>query len=317
MEGWTWLMMPLAIFITIALLTYGVILYNRTRRAIKDRFKEEEKVVPAASIIRREEPEGRFKKRLVNWLSRSGKWAMKDEDEVSKVRASLIHAGIRQYNAPAVFYGLRAVLALLLPLPYLGAMLVQGKLTTLGLIISFALAGLGYFLPQYLLGVMVRRRQDRLDKGLPDVLDLFIVCMEAGLALQAAMNRVADEIKKAYPEFQKELQITVGELRTGIRREAALKNLTRRTGVQSIASLVTLMIQTERLGTSIAQALRTHSDFIRVQRAQKAEEMAAKTPIKILFPLIFFIFPAMFIVIVGPAAIQVVKNVFPALSGGG
>jgi tight adherence protein C len=305
------ILMAIAIFIAITLLTYGIMLFYRSRQVIKDRFKEPDN--PAMTLLRRDEGQSNLKKRILHWLSLPGKLALKNQEEVSQIRSSLIMAGYRQANAPAVYYGLRAVFALSLPLPYLLMIIVQKNITPTNLFISFALSAVGYFVPQYLLRMNISGRQDRLDRALPDVLDLFIVCMEAGLALQAAMNRVADEIKGAYRDFYSELQLTAAELRAGIPQEVALKNFSARTGVPSINSLVTLMIQTEKLGTSIAQSLRTHADFVRVQRALRAEEKAAKTPIKILIPLVFFIFPAMFVVVAGPAAIQVVKTIFPAL----
>jgi tight adherence protein C len=135
-----------------------------------------------------------------------------------------------------------------------------------------------------------------------------IVCMEAGLALQGTFVRVAEEIKSLSKDLHNELQITNAELRAGIPRETALKNLAERTGVQSIRSLVNLMVQSEKMGTSIAETLRTQANFTRVQRAQRAEEIAAKLPVKILFPMMVFIMPTLFIVILGPGAINISRN---------
>ncbi len=159
-----------------------------------------------------------------------------------------------------------------------------------------------------MLRFITSRRQDRIDKALPDVLDLLIVCMEAGLSLQATINRVADEVKSISMDLYRELQLPNAELRTGISREIALKNLGERTGVQNVKALVGLMIQSDRMGASIVQSLRTHAAFLRVQRSQRAEEQAAKLPVKILFPLLLFIFPAIFVVVLGPAAIQITKS---------
>ncbi|MBW1986350.1 MAG: type II secretion system F family protein [Deltaproteobacteria bacterium] len=172
---------------------------------------------------------------------------------------------------------------------------------------------MGFFLPTYLLRVKIRKRQDRLDKALPDVLDLIIICMEAGLSLNGTLNLVVEEIRGIYKDFYNELLITTNEIRTGIPWHEALNNLGQRTGVQSVRSLVALMIQSDRLGASIAQALRTHADFVRVQRALRAEEQASKLAVKLLFPLICFIFPAMFIVILGPAVIRISKILLPTL----
>jgi tight adherence protein C len=173
--------------------------------------------------------------------------------------------------------------------------------------IALAAAILGYYLPNYILRGALNRRQERIDRTLPDVLDLMIVSLEAGLSLQSTLNHVSEEVRRISKDLQQELRITNAELRTGIPRDNALKNLGERTGVQSVKSLVALMIQSEKMGASIAQSLRTHADFVRVQRGQRAEELAAKMPIKIIFPTLFCIFPSIFIVILGPAAFQIYR----------
>jgi tight adherence protein C len=302
-------------FLAIVLMAYGVVLAYGSRRMLRKRIEEPAAPAPrsTATVIRNDEAKNPLLRRLFNLLSFSGQWGLKDQQEVSKVKELLIHGGFRKSNAPAILYGLKVTMGLLLPVPFVLFAIVNENLTTRAMIVAFLLAGTGYFLPQYFLQRLVRARQEKIDRALPDVLDLFIICMEAGLALQATINRVADEIRPVCPEFYTELQLTGGEMRTGISRDTALKNLGQRTGVQSVQSLVTLMIQSERLGTSIAQSLRTHADFVRVQRTLKAEEMAAKLPVKILAPLLFFIFPAMFIIVVGPAAIQVAHNLFKVL----
>jgi tight adherence protein C len=229
-------------------------------------------------------------------------------EETRQLKSTLFQAGFRHPNAPAIYFGLRTLCAFLLPLPFMFLNIWQGKSAFTILMFAFLLAAAGYFLPTYALKVSLRRRQDRLDRALPDVLDLMIVCMEAGLALQGTFLRVAEEIKSLSKDLHNELQITNGELRAGIPRETALKNLAERTGVQSIKSLVGLMVQSDRMGTSIADTLRTQADFTRVQRAHRAEEIAAKMPVKILFPMMLFIMPALFIVILGPGAINISRN---------
>lgn len=295
-------------FFTITLLAYGLALYTHDRRTLKERYRGAK--ANTGLILPTDEKSDSFKKRLLKWISSLGKMAIKDQVGVPQLRASLCQAGFRHVNAPAIYFGLRAVSACSLPLPYIFLTIWQGEPNPLNLSVSFLLAAVGYQVPTYLLQVMIRRRQDRLDRALPDVLDLMVVSMEAGLGLQSTMNRVADEIRVISPDLYTELQITNGELRTGIPREDALKKLGDRTGVQSVKALVALMIQSERMGASISQALRTQADFIRVQRAQKAEEIAGKLPVKILFPLMFFILPALFIVILGPAAIKMSKTIF-------
>jgi tight adherence protein C len=303
-------------FVAVVLMTYGLIMVYGSRRLLRKRLEEPAAAAPArVSVLRQEEAANPLLRRLFNWLTLSGQWGLKDPEELSRVRELLIHGGFRNPKAPAILYGLKVTVGLLLPVPFVLTLIMQERLNFGGMLVAFLLAGLGFFLPQFILGRLVKARQDKIDRALPDVLDLFIICMEAGLALQATVNRVAEEIRPVCQEFHKELQITSGEMRTGISRDFALKNLGQRTGVQSVQSLVTLMIQSERLGTSIAQSLRTHADFVRVQRTLRAEERAAKLPVKILFPMLFFIFPAMFIVIIGPGIIQIAKNLFTVMGG--
>ncbi len=302
-------------FVAVVLMTYGLMMAYGSRRLLRKRLEEPVAVAPRAgvSVLRQHESANPLLRRLFNWLTLSGQWGLKDAEEVSRVRELLIHGGFRNPKAPAILYGLKVTVGLLLPVPFVLYAIMHERLNFANMVVAFLLAGLGYFLPQFFLGRIVKARQEKIDRALPDVLDLFIICMEAGLALQATVNRVAEEIRPVCQEFHKELQITSGEMRTGISRDLALKNLGQRTGVQSVQSLVTLMIQSERLGTSIAQSLRTHADFVRVQRTLRAEERAAKLPVKILAPLILFIFPAMFIVIIGPAAIKIAQNLFSVL----
>jgi len=307
MDSLTWVMLAAA-FITVASLIYGILGYYQNRQKLRERVKGGH--TQAVPIFRREERESALKRRFLEWVGRFGKLAMKDPEDASQMRSSLIQAGFRHPRASSVYFGLRVLGAFFLPLPYLMYFFVQGKTTSGSLLIAFVFAGVGFYLPQYFLKVITRRRQDRIDKALPDVLDLLIVCMEAGLAMQAAFNRVAEEIKPVSKDLHKELLITNAELRTGIPREMALKNLGERTGVQTVKSLVGLMIQSDKMGASVAQSLRTHAAFTRVQRGQKAEEMAAKLPVKILMPMIGFIFPAIFVVVLGPAIIQISKASF-------
>jgi tight adherence protein C len=307
MTGLVWLMLAAA-FITVASLIYGLLAYYQNRQKLRERLKGGQ--TQAVPLFRREERESPLKKRFLEMVGRLGKWGVKDQEDASEMRLSLIQAGFRHPRASGVYFGLRALGAFFLPLPYLMYFIVQGKATTGNLFLAFLLSAIGFYLPQYFLKIITRKRQDRIDKALPDVLDLLIVCMEAGLAMQAAFNRVAEEIKPVSKDLHKELLITNAELRTGIPREMALKNLGERTGVQAVKSLVGLMIQSDKMGASVAQSLRTHAAFTRVQRGQKAEEIAAKLPVKILMPMIGFIFPAIFIVVLGPAIIQISKASF-------
>lgn len=305
MSGLVWLMMA-EVFITVAAITYGVLVYYQKRHQFKERIKGGQSL--AVPIFRREERENLLKKRFLEWVSFWGKWAMKDPEKATLTKLALIQAGFCHPKAAVFYFGLRALGAFFLPLLFLLANIMRGMTGTSNLMIAFLLSGAGFYLPKYFLKVITRRRQDRIDKALPDVLDLFIVCMEAGLGMQATFNRVAEEIKPISKELHEALLFTNAELRTAVPREMALRNLGERTGVESVKSMVSLMIQSDKMGASIAQALRTHAAFSRVQRGQKAEEIAAKLPVKMLFPLIFFIFPAILIVVLGPFIIKISKS---------
>ncbi len=307
MEGLSWLVWA-GLFGTIVLLSYGVFTYYANRRVVRDRFQRVKTGNIATTQIFKQEKGNTLKKRFLEWVSSFGKWAMDDKDDISRIRATLIQAGFRHPKGPGIYFGMRALAALVLPLPYLMANAVQWQMASGNLLVLFLLGTIGFYLPRGILDMKARRRQDRIDKALPDILDLLIVCMEAGLALQAAITRVGEEVQSISKEFYAELQITNAELRTGIPRETALRNLGERTGVQNVKALTGLMIQSEKMGASIAHSMRVHASFLRVKRSQQAEEIAAKLPVKILFPMLFFIFPAIFIVVLGPAVIQASKT---------
>jgi tight adherence protein C len=176
---------------------------------------------------------------------------------------------------------------------------------TFALLLALAVCAVAYVLPSMVLARMAKRRQHRIRLGLADALDLLVVSVEAGLGLDQALQRVSEELAFAHKDLCDELRLINLELRAGTARSEALHNLARRTGLDDIASLVTMLVQTDKFGTSVAQALRVHSDTMRTKRRQRAEEAAAKTTIKLIFPLVFCIFPALFVVILGPALIQI------------
>ena len=302
-----------AIFLTAVLLTYGISVAYDNRQKLKKRMDEVE-AAPAIGIFRQQKATNSLIKRIITWFSSFGKLALKDTEETN-IQKMLIHANFRTPNAITIFYGFKGLTALLLPIPFILFLIMRGQLTLMPLLVTVVIGYIGYSLPQYFLGRLASKRQDKIDRALPDVIDLFVICMEAGLALQPTINRVAEEIRDVSEDFYNELQITGGEMRTGIPRDTALRNLGKRTGVNSLQSLVTLMVQSEKLGTSLAQSLRAHAEFTRVQRTLRCEEMAHKLPVKIVIPLVFFILPAMFIVIVGPGVIEMGKTLIPLLYG--
>ena len=304
MDGFNWLIWG-ACFLTGTFFVYGILHYTGNRRMVRDRFKK----TPVASPMSLQLGGGAsLKKRFLDWVSSFGKYAMRDKEDTSKLRFSLIQAGYRHPKSPAIFLGIRVLAPFLLALPYLLVNAMDGVLASGNLLVCLVLAGAGFYLPPLILKAMISRRQERLDHALPDVLDLLIVCVEGGLSLQAALHRVSNEVRNISMEMHQELHLTNAELRTGISRELALKNLGERTGAQTIKSLVGIMIQSEKMGTSIAHALRVHSSFLRVQRAQKGEEKAGKLPVKIMIPLLLFIFPVIMIIVMGPAVIMTVRT---------
>ncbi len=228
----------------------------------------------------------------------------KSEKEVSVIKVRLQRAGFRGENAIKVFYGSKV----LLPLVLAAIAAVSGLADLSPFFVYLIALGGGFLAPDFWLGKRIEKRQKKLTRGLPDVLDLLVICMEAGLSLDQATARSAEELRSSQPEICDELTVVVLEQRAGRARSEAWKNMSDRTGVESLRNLVSMLVQTEQFGTSIAKMLRVHSDTLRVQRVQLVEEMAAKTSVKLVFPLVFFIFPALFLVTLGPAAIMMADS---------
>ena len=250
-------------------------------------------------------------KPLLNFLSFLGKRVSSDKSiDYSKMRIKFLKAGIRRTNAVFIFWGAKCMLAIILLVSFLFVRLMILELLTLQwtLICAFSLVSLGLYLPDIWLRFRKAKRKDKILAGLPDALDLLVVCVEAGMGLDAAIQRVAEEIFLSNPLLSDELKLLNLELRAGKARKDALRNLALRTGLEEMNSLVTLLVQTDKFGTSIAQALRVYSDNFRTQRFQKAEEIAAKLPVKLMVPMILFIFPALFVAILGAAGIRVYET---------
>jgi len=234
----------------------------------------------------------------------------RDSSKVKELAALLTRAGIYNNRALSIFLGLKLGLAVGLPILTLPLVLEYGRnLPKFLLLLAFyALVVAGYFLPTLVLRHLASSRQKKIKEGLPDALDLLVVCVEAGQGLNAALKRVAEELSLNSPALSRELLTVNLEINAGLEREQALRNLAERTGVEEIASLCSILVQSDRFGTSMAQALRVQSDTLRTTRRQKLEELAAKTPVKLVFPLLLFIFPALMVVIIGPAAIRIIEN---------
>jgi len=234
----------------------------------------------------------------------------KSEKEVSVIRLRLTRAGYRNENAMKIFYGSKVLTPLLL----VAIAAVTGLASLAPFFVYLVALGGGFLAPDFWLGKRITARQKKLTRGLPDVLDLLVICMEAGLSLDQATARSAEELSQSQPEICDELNVVVLEQRAGRARSESWKNMAERTGVECLRNLVSMLVQTEQFGTSIAKMLRVHADTLRVQRVQMIEEMAGKTSVKLVFPLVLFIFPALFLVTLGPAAIVMVES-FTKLNG--
>jgi tight adherence protein C len=227
----------------------------------------------------------------------------KSPKEMNRLQKRMVRAGIRHPGAAVYFAAAEVVCPIVLALLTVGWMGIYR-----GGLFALLAAGVGYALPGFWLQWKTAKRQKEIQNGLPDALDLLIVCVEAGSGLDAAIVKASDELVLAYPALAEELRLITTETRAGKPRLEAFKNFAQRTGVEDVRSLVAMMIQTDRFGTSIAQALRTHAEVSRTKRRQRAEERAAKLGVKLVFPLVFCLFPALYVVVLGPAVIKIMHS---------
>jgi tight adherence protein C len=228
--------------------------------------------------------------------------------DIGALRLKLIQAGYPNARAVPLYLGARVGLPAALALTAIIVLPATGYTLLMSTLITVWAAAFGYVAPAVHIGSRRKRRMKEMQKALPDALDMLVVCVEAGLGLNQALMRVSDEIDRISSVLSEQLSLVNLEIRAGTGREDALRNLGERTGLDDVKSLTAMLIQTDRFGTSIAQALRVQADTLRTKRRQRAEEAAAKTTIKLVFPLVLFIFPAMFVVILGPALIQIVQT---------
>jgi len=243
---------------------------------------------------------------VIGVFKRIGEKVPRSPKEMGTLRLRLVQAGYRRDEALTIFFGIRVLFAVVLFLLFSSSILMRPNTLV-------ALGGLcmGYLLPGMVLARLAKRRAHRVRLSLADALDLLVVSVEAGLGLDQALTRVGTELAFAYPELADELKLINLELRAGKPRAEALRNLADRTGVDDLSSLVTMLIQTDKFGTSVAQSLRVYSETLRTKRRQRAEEAAAKTGVKMVFPLVLCIFPSIWVVTIGPAAIKFVTVLFP------
>ncbi len=244
--------------------------------------------------------------KLLETASTAGKvLEPRNEYEESKLRGRLAAAGFRSESAPSIFLGIKVILGVVAFLAAGGTALFSYGMSQKALLYCILAGGLGFYLPELVLTYLVKRRKQAIFLQLPDVLDLLVVCVEAGLGLDQAMRKVAHELRETCPQLCEELAIVNFQIQMGRSRAEALYELGSRTDVDDLRTLAVTLVQAEKLGSSVAQALRTQSEALRTRRRQIAEEKAAKTAVKLIFPLVLFIFPGIFVVLVGPAAIQI------------
>lgn len=245
---------------------------------------------------------------LLQFLSTLGGFLPAGDSQES-LHSGLVRAGIRDGTAPLIFLGAKVILAAVCAAGWLGVNFAMARPIGSTIFSGFVAGVVGFYLPTVWLYVKGEGRRGQIQRSLPDALDLLVVCVESGLGLNAAIERVGREIAIASPALSDEFLMVNQEIRTGLSRGDALRRLARRTGVEDVYALTAMLIQADRLGTSVAQSLRAHAESMRTKRRQRAEQMARKAGIKLAFPLVFLIFPALLVVILGPAAIQLMEAI--------
>jgi tight adherence protein C len=296
------LLLPLMAFLFISLLiAAGAMAMTPSATVIERRLGE---VIGEAE--RAVNPSSTLPPAVMDWLRRIGAAAPRSSSEISKLQQRLTIAGYRSREAVVVFFGIRVVVSLAMFM-----LLVSPLIKRSNLGVALAGAGVAYVLPAMILARMAKKRQHLMRLGLADALDLLIVTVEAGLGLDQAIARVSEELAFAHKDLTDELRLINLEIRAGKARAEALQNLAVRTGIDDVASLVTMLVQTDKFGTSVAQSLRVHAETVRTKRRQRAEEAAAKTGAKMVFPLVVCIFPAIWVVTVGPVVIKFIHVLLP------
>lgn len=303
---------PLGTFLAIALGAWGLLsVLSDRQKKVADRLERlvrsgAGRHAGAAALSRKQD---RLQDLVAKAAPKLAKPLQGKESELSKVRLDLLNAGYRDEQAVTYYLAIKFVLTLVAlgiggPLAY-----YRYGWTRMGFSMLVMAAGVGFYLPTIVLAMKKKKRSEAIFLGLPDALDLMVVCVEAGLGLDAAMRRVATELITSCPILCEEFAIANFQVQMGRTRRDVLHDLGRRTGVADVKSLAAILIQAERFGSSIATALRVQSDSMRIRRRQLAEERAAKTAVQLIFPLVLFIFPGIFVVLVGPAAIQISSSI--------
>jgi tight adherence protein C len=306
-------MLLIITFSIFACVTLGVVgtywLISRPQDAVTERLMQlgpaRRETAPGAALDNEPGAVAALAERVATPLNRL---APPSAAEARKLQKKLMQAGFRAPGAPMIYRAVQLIMLFSLPgLMVLGCVMLARPLNSALILIMMAVVA-GALLPRFVLGRLIRSRQQRITWGMADALDLMVVSIEAGLGLNAAMVRISDELKAVHPELSEELGLANLEMRVGRERDEALRNLAERTGVEDLRGFVAMVIQADRFGTSIAQAVRVYSDSLRTRRRQRAEQAAQKAAVKLLFPLACFLFPTLFMAVLGPAALHLIDT---------
>jgi tight adherence protein C len=291
---------------------FGYSQYVKPARLLDQLATTTSDTIPAPLTFTERKPKRSFS--IAGLLQPIGNLLPVSPQDAATLKHELTAAGIRSNSAATAVYGSKILLAAVFLL--LGVFFRDHMPSPIFRILGpVACAGLGYSLPGFVLGRMVTRRREKIRFSLPDVLDLLVVCSEAGCGLDQSIVNVSRELKSVHPPVAEELALVNMEIMAGKSRSDALRNFGRRTGEDEVKKLVAILVQTDRFGTSVSEALRTQSDFLRIRRRQEAEERAGKVGVKLVFPIFFFCLPSLLVVTAGPGMLQLFHNLFPAMNG--
>ncbi len=283
--------------------------YAAQKRSLQKRIREETESIDESTSPARSSDQIGDKAR--NLLTMMGKLVSpKKVEDYSQRREKFLKAGMRSSTAAGVFWGAKLFVGICLPTCFLFLSIGLFRIfdTSRVVAIAVALAFLGLYAPELWLKIRISKRREKISRAIPDALDLMTICLEAGMGLDATINRVAEELKLSYPVLSDEMKLMTLELRGGKSRQEALRNLAVRTDVEDLANLVLVLVQAEKFGTSVAQTLRVYADGFRTKRYNRAEEQAAKMPVKLIFPLAVLMLPPLIMVLLGPAIIRILGS---------
>jgi tight adherence protein C len=301
--------------IVLALVLFAVVMITVTLIGLRLWVRPKEAMERVAGVVMEQREHIPVHPSLVlhDVLKRIGNILPQSPKDVTVMQRRLIRAGIRGPNALKILYGCKVVFGILLPVIASWLVANSDSEPTNKIMFVLASAALGFFGPNEYVKLVSQKRQKEVRRGMPNALDLLVVCVESGLGLDQAILQVSKELEQAHPEITEEFGLVSLEMKAGKRRVDALRNLAERTAVDELKKLVAVLIQADRFGTSIAQSLRGHADFMRVQARQIAEEKAAKLGVKLVFPIFFCILPSLFVVTVGPVAMRIMRELLPTM----